>query len=210
MTIVFPINGKNERLGELFNTPKHLLLYKGNSAIYTSLQYMAKRFPKAEMIILVNKRYMKAMGPFTYACTPCDDTGSQVETLRLAKVKGPVMFVDCDIVPEDINDPIGNTVYLFENKEWLKCYSNYKVNNGEVTECNEKGEYFPYAGSGIYHFSDAGEFYDRSVGCDSISEVIREYLSDSIPVYADTSSKVFRFGTLNDIKNDEGLVSRVY
>jgi hypothetical protein len=33
MTIIYPINGKNERLGNLFKTPKHLLLYKGVPAI---------------------------------------------------------------------------------------------------------------------------------------------------------------------------------
>lgn len=207
MTIIFPINGKNERLGELFNTPKHLLLYKGYPAIMVSFRFFAQRFPKANFRILVNKRYMKGMGEYTYACTPCEDTQSQVETLRIGTkdLIGPVMFVDCDIVPEEIGDPIGNTVYLFENKEWLKCYSNYKVEHGMVVDCNEKGEYYPYAGAGIYYFESAEEFNKMSEGCSSISQVVSKML-----FRADVDSKVFRFGTLNDIKNDEGLVNRIY
>lgn len=211
MTIIYPINGKNERLGELFKTPKHLLLYKGVPAIEASAKYMQERFPYAKIRVLANERYWgnpHMMECFIYAYTFCmQNTESQVDTLRIGTkdLDGPVMFVDCDIIPISINRPIGNTVYLFENKQWMKQYSNYKVENGVVVDCNEKGEYYPYAGAGIYYFEDVREFNELSVGCKSISEVIKQ-----THFKADTTSEVFRFGTLNDIKNDEHLIDALY
>ena len=205
MTILYPVNGKNERLGELFETPKHLLLYEGQAAIKRSIYYMRDRFPEAYIKILCNERYYKGMGEFQYICQIVPDTDSQVETIRLAEVQGSVMIVDCDIVPLEINDPKGNTVYLFENKEWLKQYSNFSISEGEVTDCNEKGDFLPWAGSGLYHFEDFKEFKEKSEGCRSVSEVVKK-----CKFKGDTESKVFRFGTLNDIKNDEQLTNRIY
>lgn len=195
MTIIYPINGKNERLGELFKTPKHLLLYKGMPAVMASIEYMAKRFG-GEIRVLVGW-HIEWRPPDNVKGFLVCPTKSQVETLNLSKISGPVMFIDCDIVPLEINEPKGNTVYLFENKEWMKQYSNYKVEDGKVIDCNEKGEFYPYAGAGIYYFENAADFYSNSEGCTSISQVVKK-----LPFKADTTSKIFRFGTLNDIKNE--------
>lgn len=207
MTIIYPINGRNERLGELFKTPKHNLLYKGTPAIKASVEYLSRRFPFANHLILLNERYKKTMLDMSFLCRIVPDTDSQVETLRIGvePIEGPVMFVDCDIVPESLNDPLGNTVYLFENKEWLLHYSNYSLIDGEVVDCNEKGQFYPWAGAGIYYFEDSREFMEKSEGCKSISEVVKK-----CKFRGDTTSRVFRFGTLNDIKNDEGLINRIY
>lgn len=115
---------------------------------------------------------------------------------------GPVMFVDCDIIPIRINKTVGNTVYLFKNELWMKQYSNFQVQDGQVVDCNEKGEFFPYAGTGIYYFQEATQFYDNTDGCTTVAQVIKKLL----PFGADLDSEVFRFGTLNDIKNDERLI----
>lgn len=214
MTIVYPINGKNERLGELFKTPKHLLLYRGMPAIIASILNMIQSFPDTEIIVLSNERYVDGLlgtvfylddvASFIsrdYDVIKTPDTESQIETLRLHPITGPVIYVDCDIVPLEINQPKGNTVYLFKNELWMKQYSNYKVEDGKVIDCNEKGEFYPYAGAGLYYFESGHEFYEQSEGCKNISEVVKK-----LPFNADTTSKVFRFGTLNDIKNDEQLV----
>jgi hypothetical protein len=216
MTIIYPINGKNERLGNLFKTPKHLLLYKGVPAIVASVNYMRSLFPDAGVLILANRNYVDGLLMLgidaEIICVP--DTDSQIDTLRLSTLNldtGSVMFVDCDIVPISINPPDRHdTVYLFENKKWMKQYSNYLLNeDGYVDECNEKGEYYPYAGAGIYYFTDVDYFNKYSVGCKSISEVYKAELPEYL-VKGDTTSQVFRFGTLNDIKNDESLTDRIY
>jgi hypothetical protein len=222
MTIIYPINGKNERLGNLFKTPKHLLLYKGVPAIVASVNYMKSLFPDAEIVILANARYYAELADLVIDANVWEvvDTESQVETLRhfttREVVQGSVMFVDCDIVPISINPPNGNTVYLFENKKWMKQYSNYSVgafNFGEpniIADCNEKGKYYPWAGSGLYYFENVETFNLHSKNCKSVSEVVQSMISNAARVYADTTSQVFRFGTLNDIKNDESLTDRIY
>jgi hypothetical protein len=223
MTIIYPINGKNERLGNLFKTPKHLLLYKGVPAIVASCRYMLSLFPDATIVILANDRYMGALieSDVNAFILRMGDTDSQIETLRqfttnTKDLTGPVMFVDCDIVPISINPPKGNTVYLFENKKWMKQYSNYSVGAftfGEpniIADCNEKGKYYPWAGSGLYYFENVETFNLHSKNCKSVSEVVQSMISNAARVYADTTSQVFRFGTLNDIKNDESLTDRIY
>jgi GTP:adenosylcobinamide-phosphate guanylyltransferase len=207
MTIIYPINGKNERLGELFKTPKHLLLYQGKPAIVRSVEYMRSRFPHAKILLLVNKLYFKAIPKEGLRISIVPDTNSQIETLRhgTENLTGPVMFVDCDIIPVRLNEPQGNTVYLFENKLWMKQYSNYLVAHNRVLKCNEKGEYHPYAGAGIYYFNDVKDFNDNSKEYKSISQVV-----SVLPFHADTTSNIFRFGTLNDIKNDEQLADTIY
>jgi hypothetical protein len=222
MTIIYPINGKNERLGNLFKTPKHLLLYKGVPAIVASVNYMKSLFPDAEIVILANARYYAELADLVIDANVWEvvDTESQVETLRhfttREVVQGSVMFVDCDIVPISINPPNGNTVYLFENKKWMKQYSNYSVGAftfGEpniIADCNEKGKYYPWAGSGLYYFENVETFNLHSKNCKSVSEVVQSMIGNAARVYADTTSQVFRFGTLNDIKNDESLTDRIY
>jgi hypothetical protein len=222
MTIIYPINGKNERLGNLFKTPKHLLLYKGVPAIVASVNYMKSLFPDAEIVILANARYYAELADLVIDANVWEvvDTESQVETLRhfttREVVQGSVMFVDCDIVPISINPPNGNTVYLFENKKWMKQYSNYSVGAftfGEpniIADCNEKGKYYPWAGSGLYYFENVETFNLHSKNCKSVSEVVQSMIGNAARVYADTTSQIFRFGTLNDIKNDESLTDRIY
>jgi len=57
MKIICVINGKNERMGELFKTPKHLLLYKGIPALYAAVGYFNSLFPESEIIIMAGNQY---------------------------------------------------------------------------------------------------------------------------------------------------------
>ncbi len=194
MTIICVINGENIRMGQLFKTPKHLLLYRGKPALYAAIDYFKQIFIGAEIIIMAGKQYSTDIN---FPLIELPETKSIVHALLLHPVTGPVMFVDCDIIPIELNKPIGNMVYLFKNEDWMKQYSNYLVVDGKVVDCNEKGKFYHYAGAGIYYFENAQDFYDNAEGCTSISQVVKK-----LPFNADTTSKIFRFGTLNDIKND--------
>ena len=57
MTIVYPINGKNERMGNLFRTPKHLLLLNGKPLLVCSVDTMLQEFPNSHIIIATNEDY---------------------------------------------------------------------------------------------------------------------------------------------------------
>ena len=57
MNIIYPINGKNERMGSLFSTPKHLLLYKQKSLLLNSIDNVSEKFKSANFIIITNENY---------------------------------------------------------------------------------------------------------------------------------------------------------
>ena len=58
MNIIYPINGKNERMGSLFSTPKHLLLHQGTELILKSIETIKQRFLDANIIILTKLKYI--------------------------------------------------------------------------------------------------------------------------------------------------------
>lgn len=200
MRVIVPINGKNERMGELFKTPKHLLLYNGKQIISHICNYFG------EVTILTNDDYIKEIGNLFYASSieiiNIGKTNSQIETLlRYTEkiVDNNIMFVDCDIIPLTINSPLGNTVYCFENKLQYKQYSNYSAENGHITACNEKESVCKYAGAGVYYFESSDQFNKYAIGEKSISGVVKKMIQDGIKFKLDCSNEILRFGTLKDI-----------
>ncbi len=192
MTII-PINGQNERMGKYFTTPKHLLLYKGTPAINYTVSQM-KEFGSVK--VLIGEHYKEVDWVENVIVKP---TSNVIDTIKQASLKDKIFIVDCDVVPLFLNPPKGNTVYLFKNEKNLTHYSNYKVENGLVTECNEKGEVFEWAGAGVYYFEMNDDFYNHSVGATSLSEIFSRMVKAGKKVHADTTSKIFRFGTIKDI-----------
>ena len=146
MNIIYPINGRNERMGSLFSTPKHLLLHRGKELILQSIETIKSRFTDCNIIIVTNDSYYDALQTLldsnvTIRCI--DSTNSQVETLRTitTELKGPCMFVDCDILPTSIGlfDENFTTVFVFQNTTKLLNYSNFKCDSKDnIIECNEK------------------------------------------------------------------------
>lgn len=186
MTII-PANGKNQRLGQLFKTPKQNLLYQGRPAIERTKEYMSQ-FGEVAVVKLDH------------------ETANQVETIVnwiLTEdniLKGSFWVVDCDVVPVKLNKPKINTVYVFRPQSEVNQYSNFSVNEDSyVEECNEKGKRFDYCGAGIYFFLSPMEFLDNSYGKQSCAEVIAAMIERGHYFKADTTSEIFRFGTLHDI-----------
>lgn len=212
MTIIYPINGKNERMGSLFTTPKHLLLYKGKQILKCSIENIQEEYPEAKVVILTNTFYSEAITQLTsdnpsVIVEVIGSTTSHVETLRSSNYikSGSVLFVDCDIVPEALG--IFNkkypTVFTFKNNTGLLNYSNYQVDSGNnIISCNEKEEIFENAGAGIYYFPSMEEFLNYSQGCKSISECIGKMLLDNITSKINSTNTIHRFGTLQDIYID--------
>jgi len=212
MTIIYPINGKNERMGSLFKTPKHLLLYKGKEILKCSVDNIQEDCPQAKVIILTNILYSEAISKLFLDNTSVTvevigNTSSHVETLRSSKYvkEGPVLFVDCDIVPEVLGEFDKNypTVFTFKNNTGLLNYSNYQVDEqSSLLSCNEKQEIFENAGAGVYYFPDMKVFLGYSQECKSISECISRMLHDGIVSKVTSTSIIHRFGTLQDIYID--------
>jgi hypothetical protein len=128
------------------------------------------------------------------------DTGI-VDMLLKMDLSDQFFVVDCDVIPIRLNKPTGTTVYCFENKDRLGCYSNYDVKpDGMVKQCNEKQETFKYAGAGVYYFDNAKQFkgacYD---GLKTLAQVMEKLLKTGVK--ADTTSEIFRFGSLQTILN---------
>lgn len=200
--VIYPINGKNTRLGKLFKTPKHLLLYKGFPALQDSVQYM-RQF--GSVTILCRPEYRAGIEALTDSpyfkpnIFEATETDNVIDTIKQIKLKDKIWIVDCDVVPINLNPPKGNTVYLFKNEKKMPDYSNFSVKNHIVIECNEKGEPYQYAGAGIYYFEMNDDFYNYSIGCQSVSQVLNKMILAGKKVHADTTSEIFRFGTLNDI-----------
>lgn len=210
MNIIYPINGKNERMGSLFSTPKHLLLHRGKELIAQSIETIKTRFPDANIIILTNNLYYSKLrtllnSDITIKCI--ESTNSQVETLRTVTVdlNGPCMFVDCDILPISIGTFDQNfvTVFVFENNTKLLNYSNFKSDSkNNIITCNEKQKLHKYAGSGMYYFSDINQFNEYSNDCKNISECINTLLTKQIKCKVNSNSVIHRYGTLQDIYID--------
>jgi len=212
MNIVYPVNGDNKRMGSLFKTPKHLLLYNGIPGIVLSVNNLLNTFKNSKIIILTNEIYFDGLvaafsNNTSIEIKIIEKTNSQVETILkgTAQLTGSVMFVDCDIIPLKINDFQKNntTVFTFENKEKLLNYSNYKINTyGNVTECNEKEKLFKQAGTGIYYFNNIELFNKNSNECNSISQILQKLICDGETIKANTTSEIYRFGTLQDVYVD--------
>ena len=210
MNIIYPINGKNERMGSLFSTPKHLLLYKGISLIEQSIRSLQTRFAGAMITILTNETYYDDLvklvsNDVMVQCIP--PTNSQIETLRTitTNLYGSCMFVDCDILPTHITnfDNRYSTVFTFLNDTNLLNYSNFKCDSdNNILECNEKQKLYKFAGAGIYYFSDVNLFNQYSISCKNVSECISLMLKDQINCKINFDSTILRFGTLQDIYID--------
>jgi len=210
MNIIYPINGRNERMGSLFTTPKHLLLHRGKELIVHSIESLQSKFTNASIIILTNEVYYDALiklfgNSVSIRCI--QQTSSQVETLQSItnNINGPCMFVDCDILPTQLTDFDTNytTVFTFLNNTKLLNYSNFKCDSdNNILECNEKQKLHKFAGAGIYYFSDVKLFNRYSISCKSVSECINLMLIDQIKCKINTNSTILRFGTLQDIYID--------
>ncbi len=188
MTTIISIKGKNTRMGSLFKTPKHNLLYKGRPALEQTVEYMSQ-FGEVKVM--------------THENSP-PDTGI-VDMLLQMDLPDQFFVVDCDVIPIRLNPPNGTTVYCFENKKGLEGYSNFTELHGKVIHCNEKEHPMQWAGAGVYYFETAKEFKDNALGWKNISRVIREGImpSGKMVVKADTTSEIFRFGSLQTIHNNE-------
>lgn len=192
-----PANGNNERLGRLFKTPKHLLLWEGMPAIERSVNYMSELGP---YVILCNGHYDAGLSGYNRKVMP--PTENVIETLRtgiIANAQNCLYIVDCDVIPVNLGKPKGNTVYLFKNELKKTHYSNFEVKAGIVLSCNEKEEVFEYAGAGVYYFESVGTFFKYSNYCKSVSEVFNKMIINNVTVHADINSTIHRFGTLHDI-----------
>lgn len=185
MTIIISIKGKNTRMGSLFKTPKYNLLYKGRPALEQTIEYMSQ-FGEVKVM--------------THENSP-PDTGI-VDMLLQMDLPDKFFIVDCDVIPIKLNPPDGTTVYCFENKKGLECYSNFTELQGKVIHCNEKEHPMQWAGAGVYYFEGAKTFIHNAKGCTSLSQVMNKMVEDAYIVKADTTSEIFRFGSLQTILNN--------
>jgi len=210
--VIYPINGRNERIGKLFKTPKHLLRYKGEVALQDSVQYMSQF---GEVTILCRPEYYDDIFKLTDSpyfkpdIFQAKESDSVIDTVRQINCLSStgVWFVDCDVIPIKLNPPKGNTAYLFRNDKKLKHYSNFTIRDGYVLEANEKSQLSEWAGSGVYYFTYAESIYDFAASCKTFAQVINKMCAHVhlhpedtyMKVKADTTSEIFRFGTLEDI-----------
>ena len=210
MTTIISIKGKNTRMGSLFKTPKHNLLYKGRPALEQTVEYMSQ-FGEVKVM--------------THENSP-PDTGI-VDMLLQMDLPDKFFVVDCDVIPIRLNTPTGTTVYCFKNPNYNSIpesvegddgflefkfktsppttYSNFLVSRGGVLKCNEKGEGYNFCGAGVYYFQTSHFFKDCADGCKTIAEVIEKMLKkhSALMPKADTASEIFRFGSLQTIHNNE-------
>lgn len=200
--VIIPCNGRNERMGQLFKTHKALLMKDGIPALKRTVMHM-ENFGLCTVICgTVHESQFRnfnrvVIGP----------TKNVIETIHVAlneafeniKANEPLFIVDCDVIPEKINKPNGTTVYLFSNVEHRKNYSNFDLIDGYVCECNEKERPLEYAGAGVYYFETVGTFLKYSNYCSTVAEVIAKMRASGELVKGDTTSEIFRFGTLEDI-----------
>lgn len=172
-------------MGKLFKTPKYNLLYKGRPALEQTVEYMSQ-FGEVKVM--------------THENSP-PDTGI-VDMLLQMDLPDQFFVVDCDVIPIRLNKPSGTTVYCFENKSGLGGYSNFKKHpvTNDITDCNEKGLILDYAGAGVYYFHHDGAFKTIAKDCTSLAQVMKE-ASNSISINVDTTSEIFRFGSLQTILN---------
>lgn len=212
MTVIYPINGKNERMGSLFSTSKHLLLLEGKELILRSINTINSTYQNTQIIVLTNEGYYDQLYKLLQSIDNVSielisKTNSHVDTLKKVtpKLVGPVMFIDCDIVPFKLTkfDESYPTVFTFNNTTRLLNYSNYKANQSKtIIDCNEKQKLYKNAGAGIYYFPDVNIFNQYSENCSSVSECIKCMMFDGIKTKLNTDSAIGRYGTLQDIYVD--------
>jgi NDP-sugar pyrophosphorylase family protein len=190
MRTVISIQGKNTRLGALFKTPKYNLLYKGLPAIERTVEYMSQ-FGHVHVLGLEGQQAPNLVKlPFL----------PLIDCLKTFGLEDDTFYIDCDVIPLKINLPKGDTVYTFKrNESSPNQYGNVDVRDGQVIESNEKGQPFNYCTAGIYFFSSAQRLADFSAGCVSLSQIYNKMIQAGKTVQADTTSEIFRFGTLHDI-----------
>lgn len=192
--IIIPCNGLNERMSALFKTPKHLLLYQGKPAILRTVEYM-EQFGEVRVLANEYRYYEELKKLLGDIVIPVVGTDNVIDTINQMDYKGPLWIVDCDVVPLSLNIPIDNTVYCFKNPLGLNQYSNFLLDvDNNVLDCNEKGYKYDYSGAGIYYFASPDTFEKNSDGCASVSQVVAR-----CEFVADTTSEIFRLGTLPDI-----------
>lgn len=190
MRTIISIQGKNNRLGQLFKTSKHNLLYKGLPAIEQTVNYM-QRFGPVHVLGLEGQQAPNLVKlPFL----------PLLDCIREFGVEDQTFYVDCDVVPLKINLPKGDTIYTFKrNPESPNQYGNVHVKDTLAIESNEKGATFNHCTAGVYYFDSAEVFNAFSPGCVSLSQVYNRMIAQGRTVYADTTSGIFKFGTLHDI-----------
>lgn len=187
---VISIQGKNTRLGSLFKTPKYNLLYKGRPAIEHTVEYMSQFGP----VHVLGLEGQQAPNLVKLPFLPL------IDCLKLFGFEDDTFYIDCDVIPLKINLPKGDTIYTFKrNEESPNQYGNVHQKDGLAIESNEKGIMFNYCTSGIYFFDSAEVFDIFSVGCLSLSQVYNKMIAAGRIVHADTTSEIFKFGTLHDI-----------
>jgi hypothetical protein len=212
MVVIYPINGKNERMGSLFSTPKHLLLLEGKELILQSINTINETYSNPKIIILTNNNYYNRLYDLTHTINNIElkligETNSHVETLRKITVDltGSVMFVDCDIMPIKLTkfDKKYPTVFTFKNTSKLLNYSNFKVKQSKIIlDCNEKEKPYKNAGAGIYYFPDISIFNHYSENYTSVSGCIKHMIDEGVKTKINDDSVINRYGTLQDIYID--------
>ncbi len=204
MTII-PINGKNERMGGLFKTPKHLLIVDGVPALKRTVEYMSQF---GEVVILAGEQYYGdiKLEWLTEDCTVKKvlPTSNVIETIHqyifsLDELDEELYIVDCDVVPVQLRAIWGNCVYCFENTKKINHYSNYFIKDDKIVDCNEKTYLYDHAGAGVYHFERAGDFVGYSVGAKSVCDVVLKAIRNVETFYGHTKNEITRIGTLPDI-----------
>ena len=202
--ILIPVNGKNERMGSLFRTPKHLLLHKGEPIIGKSVRYLKKNDKIKILAGYESINQLEVM--FPEIVTLAQPTDNVIETLLQYRDKfgeEPVMIVDCDIIPNDLYgiSTIENLVYVFDNNDRLPGYSNYSDKGGIITSCNEKETPLRWAGAGVYQFRSASEFfvYADEHKCKSVSEVVAVMIKLGFEFKVVPNQHITRLGSLYDI-----------
>lgn len=189
MRTVISIQGKNTRLGLLFKTPKYNLLYHGKPAIEHTVEYM-KQFGPVHVLGLEGQQ-----APNLVKLPPLP----LIECFKQFGLEDDTFYVDCDVVPLKINLPKGDTIYCFRRTDDCNHYGNVQVQDGLALECNEKGKPFNYCSAGVYFFQKAESLASFSFGCASLSQVYNKRIVAGLSVSADTTSEIFRFGSLHDI-----------
>jgi len=189
MRTVISIQGKNTRLGQLLKAPKYNLLYQGIPAIEHTVKYM-ERFGPVHVLGLEGQQAPNLVKlPFL----------PLIECFKRFGLEDDTFYIDCDVIPLKINLHERDTVYAFPRKEESpNQYGNVHVRNNEVIESNEKGKPFNYCTAGIYFFRRAA-WIEHSNGCVSLSQIVNQMIAARVTVQADTTSEIFRFGTLHDI-----------
>jgi CTP:phosphocholine cytidylyltransferase-like protein len=188
-------------MGKLFKTPKHMLLYNGLPSIIATTSIMKE---KGKVKCLVGDQYSEI--PFVEN-QRVRKTNNSVETVLQTSLHVSTFIIDCDVIPLKLDEPTTNTVYLFKNTTGINQYSNFKLDSdGYVIDCNEKGEEFEWCGAGVYYFADQTSFYDSAYKSKSMAEIIKHQTDfanlHNRPYFrfkGNTTSKIFRFGTLQDI-----------